>query len=69
MFPNSMLEYFEVEQMIALSLQEGNATSDDALSKPKKWDDWDDEALWDEYLPIFRFGTYRQSPHHHSEHR
>ena len=48
MFPNSMLEYFEVEQMIALSLQEGNATSDDALSKPKKWDDWDDEALWDE---------------------
>ena len=48
MFPNSMLEYFEVEQMIALSLQEGNATSDDALSKPKKWDDWDDEAIWDE---------------------
>lgn len=48
MFPSSMLEYFELEQMIALSLQEGNATSDDALSKPKKWDDWDDEALWDE---------------------
>ena len=48
MFRSSMLEYFEVEQMIALSLQEGNATSDDALSKPKKWDDWDDEALWDE---------------------
>lgn len=47
MFPSSMLEYFEVEK-IALSLQEGNATSDDALSKPKKWDDWDDEALWDE---------------------
>ena len=53
MLPSSMLEYFEVEQMITLSLQEGNATSDDALSddalsKPKKWDDWDDEALWDE---------------------
>ncbi len=48
MFPSSMLEYFEVEQMIALSLQKGNATSDDALSKPEKWDDWDDEALWDE---------------------
>ena len=48
MFPSSMLEYFVVEQMIALSLQEGSATSDNGLSKPEKWDDWDDEALWDE---------------------
>ena len=47
-YPAIEIHYFEVEQMIALSLQEGNATSDDALSKPEKWDDWDDEALWDE---------------------
>ena len=48
MFPSSMLEYFEVEQMIALFLQEGNATSDDALSKPEKLDDCYDYVLWDE---------------------
>ena len=47
-YPAIEIHYFEVEQMITLSLQEGNATSDDALSKPKKWDDWDDEAIWDE---------------------
>lgn len=43
-YPSIEIQFSEVEQMMALSIQEGNATNDDALTKPSNWDVWGDEA-------------------------
>jgi hypothetical protein len=43
-YPAIEIQFAEVEQMVALSIQEGNATNDDALTKSSNWDIWDDEA-------------------------
>ena len=42
-YPAIEIQFTEVEEMMALSIQEGNATTDDALTKSSKWDIWDDE--------------------------
>ncbi len=42
-YPAIEIQFTEVEEMMALSIQEGNATIDDALTKSSKWDIWDDE--------------------------
>lgn len=47
-YPAIEIQFAEVEQMMALSIQEGNATEDDALTKSSNWDIWDDEADTDE---------------------
>ncbi|MBQ6192247.1 MAG: hypothetical protein IJK51_08120 [Bacteroidaceae bacterium] len=43
-YPAIEIQFAEVEEMMALSIQEGNATTDDALTKSSKWDIWEDEA-------------------------
>lgn len=47
-YPTIEIQFAEVEQMVALSIQEGNATNDDALTKSSNWDIWDDEAASEE---------------------
>ncbi|MBR6128569.1 MAG: hypothetical protein IKQ07_02930 [Bacteroidaceae bacterium] len=47
-YPAIEIQFAEVEQMVALSIQEGNATNDDALTKSGNWDIWDDEAASEE---------------------
>lgn len=41
--PTTESLYAEAQQIMALSLQDGNATGDDALAKPSNWDIWNDE--------------------------
>ncbi len=43
-YPAIEIQFAEVEQMMALSIQEGNATDDDALTKSSSWDVWDEEV-------------------------
>ena len=41
-YPATQIHFPEVEQMMALSIQEGNATNDDALTKASNWEIWDE---------------------------
>ncbi len=41
-YPATEIHFPEVEQMMALSIQEGNATNDDALTKASNWEIWDE---------------------------
>ena len=43
-YPAIEILFAEVEEMMALSIQNGNATEDDALAKSSNWYIWDDEA-------------------------
>ena len=42
--PAIEIRFSEVDQMMALSIMDGNATNDDALAKSSNWDIWNDEA-------------------------
>ena len=41
--PSIEIQFSVVEQMVAISIREGNATDDDALVKSYSWDIWGDE--------------------------
>lgn len=42
-YPATEIQFTEVEEMMALSIQNSNATGDDALIKASNWEIWDEE--------------------------